>query len=1070
MNDLFQARKLIKECLNKQTTCLDLGNCGISNLGELPELFKCTQLETLILSSNWYDYAQEKYVNSKNKGDPNNVEYITQDITRLKNLQNLKMGSVFFLFEKDKSQTKDISFLKELTALQSLDLRDNQISDISFLKELTALQSLDLRDNQISDISFLKELTALQSLDLEDNQISDISFLKELTALQSLDLSDNQISDISFLKELTALQSLDLSDNQISDISFLKELTALQSLDLRGNQISDINFLKDLTALQSLVLSYNQISDISFLKDLTALQSLDLGANQISDISFLKELTALQSLDLEDNQISDISFLKELTALLYLNLRHNLISDISFLKELTALQSLDLSYNLISDISFLKELTTLQSLDLRYNQISDISFLNELTALQSLDLHNNQISDISFLKDLTTLQSLDLSLNQISDISFLKDLTALQSLDLSYNQISELPIWISDFSMEIEMREFGDGVCLYGNPLQKPNVEIVKQGKEAIKRYFEELERKDVEELQLLEAKVLLLGEGKTGKTSLRFKLEDEDKPLPKDDERTRGIDIYHHTFPVKNDTFISHIWDFGGQDVLYQVHRFFLSDDALYILVTDSRADQGNKFEEWLQNIEIFTNNQNKQIILLQNLKHGDTPANIDIAEYKKYYTIADGKVFEVDLSFSEDKHLGKFRKFRDVIEHRLLELPHVQKPILSHWLAVRKELEKRLKNKTYLIKLSEYSKICRENKVNNTESQKDLLRYLHGLGIVLWYEKYSAVKQKVILNPEWITSALYLIIDSKNIRDKNGKLEQEDIEKLWNQEIYEDYHNELLEILKIFRLAYKRKQEDAYIVPSLMNTSVPERYEKWNQTGKWIIKYSYPRLMPRGIVNQLAAELCRYIESDFNDVWAFGVVFTAKNARAKVQESRNIKKIEVEAYGDERLVLMQNIVKALEDIHSTYKGLEYEIEIPCTCEKCKESTNADKTYYDYYKGIMREINDNRDDIYCRNLRRLIKIAPILRSSGFALPYKLAEMLGEKEKGYKTRKDSIEKSLKDIEITSKGILRNTEEIKLTLDIHFEYLLHLNENSKLNKEKIINAVKANSRREKRSCV
>jgi internalin A len=1182
MYDLSQAKRLINECLTEQTTYLDLGNCGLTDLGEVPRLFECTHLETLILSNTWYDFVEKKEKQSQNRGPHNQIVKLTEGFLHLQNLQTLKMGGYYYSFSfipyinrwhiadyellsgltqlkvLDISYTgiSDISPLKALNQLNSLDLRSNQISDISPLKDLNQLNSLDLSDTGISDISPLKAVNQLNSLDLSLNKISDISPLKAVNQLNSLDLSNtgisdisplkalnqlnslslsntgisdisplkalnqlnslslsntgisdisplkalnqlnsldlsgtrisdisplkavNQlnvldlsfthISDISPLKHLHQLNSLDLSGTRISDISPLKALHQLNSLDLRSNLISDISPLKHLHQLNSLDLSENQISDISPLKALNQLNSLDLSLNKISDISPLKAVNQLNSLDLRSNQISDISPLKAvnqlnsldlrsnqisdisplkalnqlnslslrsihisdisplkhlhqlnslslsgtgisdisplkaLNQLNSLDLRSNLISDISPLKALHQLNSLSLFNNQISDISPLKAVNQLNSLDLSYTGISDISPLKALNQLNSLSLFNNQISDISPLKALHQLNSLSLFNNQISDISPLKAVNQLNSLDLRSNQISELPVWITDFKMEITLEEFGKGISLYKNPLQIPPPEIIKQGKEAIIRFFKELEREDVETAQLLEAKVLLLGEGKTGKTSLRYKLEDEDKELPKEEDRTRGVDIYHHEFPIENTKFISHIWDFGGQDVLYQVHRFFLSDDALYILVTDSRFDQGNKFEEWLQTIEIFTNKNDNPIILLQNLKFGDTPASIDISEFRKYYSIVSNKIYEVDLNFTEKKRLEEFREFKKVIEHRLKELPHIQKPILSHWLAVRKDLEQLLKENTHLINFSEYSQICHENKVNNKESQKDLLRYLHRLGIVLWYEDYRAVKQKVILNPEWVTTALYRIIDSQTIRDKNGKLEQQDIEDLWQDAIYVDYHNELLELLRIFRLAYKRKQEDAYIVPSLMNTNIPVTYENWNPTNKWKIRYKYPRLMPRGIVNQLAAELCSYIESDFEDVWAFGVVFSIKNAQAKVQVNRSRKQIIVEAYGNERLALMQAIVKAMEDIHSTYKGLEFDIEIPCNCEKCNESAEEDKTYYAYKEDILREINDNRDDIYCRNLRQTLKIAPILRQSGFALPYKLAELLRGTEEAYR--------------------------------------------------------------------
>lgn len=68
MNDLTQARELIKECRKTKNPYLDLGSCGITNLNELPELFKCTHLETLILSNAWFD---ESFSISNNEGEEN---------------------------------------------------------------------------------------------------------------------------------------------------------------------------------------------------------------------------------------------------------------------------------------------------------------------------------------------------------------------------------------------------------------------------------------------------------------------------------------------------------------------------------------------------------------------------------------------------------------------------------------------------------------------------------------------------------------------------------------------------------------------------------------------------------------------------------------------------------------------------------------------------------------------------------------------------------------------------------------------------------------------------------------
>ncbi len=310
---LDQARTLIKECQETQSTYLDLGNCGITDLNELPELFACTHLETLILSDEWLEIDQGNYVQkeSKNRGLSNAISVVSGGLLSLKNLTQLICAGR----PRQTWAINDADVLAELSSLQSLYLDSNTINDLSFLEKLTSLQSLSLSDNQVTDYSFLKKLSSLQSLNLSYNQIPDYSFLERHTSLQSLDLSYNQITDLSFLKKLSSLNFLELSENQISDISTLNTLSSLWYLGLGNNQITDVSSLKKLSSLQSLYLFRNRITDISFLEGLTSLRSLSLNDNQITDISTLKVLALLQFLDLSHNPITNLSSLKELVNL-----------------------------------------------------------------------------------------------------------------------------------------------------------------------------------------------------------------------------------------------------------------------------------------------------------------------------------------------------------------------------------------------------------------------------------------------------------------------------------------------------------------------------------------------------------------------------------------------------------------------------------------------------------------------------------------------------------------------------------------------------------------------------------
>ena len=332
---LDQARTLIRQCQETQSTYLDLGNCGITDLNELPELFECGHLETLILSSDWDEYEHGKLVDkrSKNQGRNNHLSELPKDLLGLKRLKKLICAGLSL----SKWEISDIRVIAELSNLHSLDLSYNQITDIRILEKLTSLHSLHLGSNQISDIRPLEELVGLRFLDLSFNRISDIRSLEKLVGLHKVDLGYNKIANVSYLEQLINLRSLDLTGNQIIDIRSLEKLSGLHDLNLGKNPISDRSILAKLSSLRRLTLQSSQITDCSFLEKLASLQYLNLRQNQITDIHCLKKLNELQYLDLGENQLSDIGVLSNLPALLILSLEKNPIFDLSSLEELVNL-------------------------------------------------------------------------------------------------------------------------------------------------------------------------------------------------------------------------------------------------------------------------------------------------------------------------------------------------------------------------------------------------------------------------------------------------------------------------------------------------------------------------------------------------------------------------------------------------------------------------------------------------------------------------------------------------------------------------------------------------------------
>ena len=123
-----------------------------------------------------------------------------------------------------------------------------QLKDLTALRALTQLTTLNLGYNQITDedAKALANLTNLTSLNLMDNNITDLTFVTNLTALTSLNVSQdadnpNKITSLKPLAKLVNLSTIVLDNNNISDLSPLRNITTIpQIMSLNGNHIIDI--------------------------------------------------------------------------------------------------------------------------------------------------------------------------------------------------------------------------------------------------------------------------------------------------------------------------------------------------------------------------------------------------------------------------------------------------------------------------------------------------------------------------------------------------------------------------------------------------------------------------------------------------------------------------------------------------------------------------------------------------------------------------------------------------------------------------------------------------------------
>jgi len=833
---------------------------------------------------------------------------------------------------------------------------------------------LDLSKCELKKVpNELLQMEWLIELNLSSNNIVTIENLQELRELEILLLYFNQIKKIENLDSQKKLTGLYIDSNKIEKIENIEHLGKLTHLALFSNQITRIENLEGLGKIEVLYLDMNQIENIENLNHLTNLISLTLSRNKIHKIENLGCLkNTLQKLDLSDNEIEQIENIEMLDKLEEIYLNRNKIKKLEGLKSNTLLSTLDLYENEISDpVTELKYNTSLTWLGLSNNNITDISVLNAHIKLKELYLSQNPLHSIAVLEQLPNLERIVLS---NTGLKTLKPLLPAIAKGITVKTI----YGFEDKSLGIFIKD--------NDQLDIPK-QIIEQGNDAIIQFYQLQQNKShaLDEIYLNEAKLILVGEGKVGKTSLRVKLIDTNADLPKDDERTRGIDIDDYSFRLKNqETYKAHIWDFGGQNIQYALHRFFMTENSLYILMTESRNERDKNFMYWFQNIDLF-GGKDSPILIVMNLMHGDRGANIDIASYvSEFKKIVNNEILEVNLLKPQQD--DGLQKLRTIIEQQLENLPHIRKPIFRCWLDVREALQEEA-NKNPYISIERYQQICIEKGVE--EPYFELVgRYLHNLGIVLWYHDKEFLQNKMILNPLWAISAIYKIIDDKKIQDNKGKFDNDDKNRLWSDASYKFSKDELTSLLKVFKICFQRfnLNKNEYIVPALMEANPPAIAKDWDNTGCRTVTFEYI-FMPRGIANQLTADLHQHIQDELNHVWAYGVVLhyaEDTDTMAMIVENTYNRRISIDVKGNYANRFMGIIIQELKNINNSYIGLKSEMKIPCTCNKCK-TLNSPQLYTE--QDLLEKLKENKTEVYCNKLDDKVDIQPVLESIGITHP-----------------------------------------------------------------------------------
>lgn len=783
---------------------------------------------------------------------------------------------------------------------------------------------------------------------------------------------------------------LDLSKLELNIIpNELSNFIQLKNLNLRNNNISEIKGLKDLKNLEFLNLSENKITQFEELENLTNLVRLNLDSNRIIEINGLNNLLKLKKLSFNNNQITEITGLEELIQLKNLEINFNQINEIKVLNKLNQLNKLDLIGNQIKEIKNLENLNQLIELNLGGNKISEIKGLEKLTKLLHLYLWGNNLKKIKGIEKLKQLVQITLGQNKLTDIKGLENLKQLKRIALNDNLLTELPEEILSLGIPIFLVSGfeEDGIYLNANPFTNPPPEILKQGNNAIHEYF--VQRKKSGEELLNEAKLILLGDGRSGKTSLANRLLK--KNLPTECDRTQGVDIVigEYSFDLANGKdFKINIWDFAGQDKYKTLHQLFYTDSSLYVMVAES-GKISTDYDDWFQTAALFGEGS-PLILILNEFKDGITNS-FDSNYWKKQFPELLKEVITVNLGTMEN-----FTTAEEFICLLARTLPHTKYSFPSNWIAVRKILNER-RNEQY-ITLKEYLDICKKNNLPEKESALVLSSVLHKVGDCLHYQKSELLKQFIILKNEWATEAVYKILDDKIVAEKKcGFFDLSDLERLWNSAEYEDMRPQLLELMKQFKLAYQLPGKNEFVTPPLLPPGRPVNFS-WPNLDSLELYIEY-EFLPKALLTQFVVTRHADIAEGRTLVWRNGVILKWENeAIAEIYKTKlqGRDAFHIRSQGRNRKGLMTVILKTFRELHSDYKGIKFEEKVPCICDGCKTLNN--KQYYFNFNHLQFRLEKGRYEVECANSLETLNVLELLENSFIFEQIKNGELLQLKE------------------------------------------------------------------------
>jgi internalin A len=720
--------------------------------------------------------------------------------------------------------------------------------------------------------------------------------IRDLTDLRELSLVECSIPYLpDWLPELS-LERLDLGHNPVAGWEpIVAGMRSLRGLGLSGVQLVELDdALSRLTNLEVLVAPANDLASIpGWIGELRNLRILDLGCNPISHLPVeIERLQRLTQLYLWGHRLEEIP---------------------RGLAGLAELQMLDMSVGGMGDPSgdqswrqpisgFARVVGSSYQEPGPLTQLPDW-IADGLPSLRVLELGGQRLESLPPRLPMR-LRRLYLHGNRLATVpQAILDLPSLEALDLRGNELEALPA-------EIRYLDNLTYLGLADNPLPIPPEVLAEPTRPAAIIEFVARIRGAIKRLD--QAKLLVVGEGSVGKTSLIKRLVHDEFSIQ--EGKTEGIERTRWALDVDGDPILLNVWDFGGQEIMHATHQFFLTKRSLYVLVIDARqGEEQNRIEYWLKLIQSFSDAS--PVVIVTN-KCEQSPLDMDTRGLRKKYPNI------VAILPTSCKTGEGIDEVRDVLAASIERMPHVRDLLPASFFDVKRDLEEM---DVDYVPYASYEELCRGHGIEMKEEQELLVGFLHDLGTVLCFREDPRLSDTNILNPEWVTAGVYRLLNSHLAGQRKGLLSWDDVDAILSTSDYPPERRAfIVDMMKRFELCYE--SEGTFLVPDLLTKEEPDT-GSWDGAVKFEVKYD---VLPSSVISRLIVRMNQRISK--GTLWRTGLVVAMDRNRGLIKGDREDAVVEISITGPTaaRRGLLTAIRGELRAIEATIPGLVSEERVP--------------------------------------------------------------------------------------------------------------------------------------------